>query len=173
MHNWSDIFSIVDGNLVWAIKPANRVKIGDVAGCLSDGYRRFEYSGCQYLAHRIVWEMINGPIPEGMEVDHINHVRADNRIENLRLISQSDNARNKSLPSTNTSGEIGIHWNKKLSKWHVQINADGKRKFVGVYESMEEAKQARDKVKAEHGYHANHGLPNSHCYQQLRDKQEA
>lgn len=173
MPNWNEIFSIVDGSLVWAIKPANRVKIGDIAGHLNNGYRRVEYAGEQYQAHRIVWEMVKGPIPEGLEVDHINHVRSDNRIENLRLIIQSDNMRNKSLPSTNKSGEIGIHWNKKLSKWHVQISADGKRKFVGVYESMEAAKEARDKAKAEHGYHANHGLPNSHSYQQLQQKQEA
>ena len=173
MHNWKEIFSLVDGNLVWSIKPANRVKVGDIAGCLKQGYRSLEYAGERYLAHRIVWEMFNGPISDGVGIDHINHDRSDNRIENLRLVSQADNTRNRSLPNTNTSGEIGIHWNKRLSKWHVQINVNGKRKFIGVYGEMESAKKARDEAKAAFGYHSNHGMPTANLVHQLRDNQGA
>ncbi len=158
MHNWHDLFEYKNGKLHWKIKPANRVKIGDEVGHLSAGYRRFEYKNQQYHVHRVIWEMHKGPIGSGLEVDHINHIKNDNRIENLRLISHAENTRNKSIAANNTSGISGVHWNKRLNKWHVQITANGVRKHVGLFNSMEDAITAREQAKSLFGYHKNHGI---------------
>lgn len=97
---WCDIFSYSDGTLKWKVRPARRMKIGDAAGYMKDdGYMRVRCRGGQYYVHRIIWEMHNGPIPKGMEVDHVNHVRTDNRIENLRLVSRLENCKNRKLNS--------------------------------------------------------------------------
>lgn len=158
MINWHDLFEYKNGKLYWKIKPANRVKIGDEVGHDSGGYRRFEYKQKNYQLHRVVWEMHNGFIDDELEVDHINHIKNDNRIENLRLISHCDNSRNKSIATNNTSGISGVHWNKRLNKWHVQITANGVRKHVGLFHDMSDAIRAREEAKSSFGYHKNHGL---------------
>lgn len=116
-----------------------------------------ERSGRQYQVHRIIWEMHNGEIPNGYFIDHINHNRIDNRIENLRLVTSGGNAKNRSRPNTNTSGVTGVHWNKRLNKWHVQINHEGKRKHIGLFDSIEKAAEARKDAISAFGYHKNHG----------------
>ncbi|EBX9481351.1 HNH endonuclease [Salmonella enterica subsp. enterica serovar Abony] len=158
MHNWNEIFYVRNGKLHWKIKPAARVKAGDVAGYLTcTGYMSVERSGRQYQVHRIIWEMHNGEIPNGYFIDHINHNRIDNRIENLRLVTSGGNAKNRSRPNTNTSGVTGVHWNKRLNKWHVQINHEGKRKHIGLFDSIEKAAEARKDAISAFGYHKNHG----------------
>ena len=70
-------------------------KFGNVIGTKKlNGYITVTLNGKQLLAHRIVWKAFNGEIPEGMEIDHINTIRDDNRLENLRLVSSSENKRN-------------------------------------------------------------------------------
>ncbi|QJT70573.1 UNVERIFIED_ASMBLY: HNH endonuclease [Shigella phage 2019SD1] len=91
-----------------------KAKHGSVAGCVDkNGYVRIRYNGVLLLAHRIIWEMHNGKIPEGMEIDHIWHNRWDNRIENLRLASRLENSKNVSLLKRNKSGRVGVCWRKK------------------------------------------------------------
>ena len=78
------IFRYENGILYWRIKPSNNVNAGDVAGKIGGGgYRWIGYSKVRYPAHRLVWIMHFGEIQKGYEIDHINHVRSDNRIENL------------------------------------------------------------------------------------------
>ncbi|WP_341266210.1 HNH endonuclease [Morganella morganii] len=159
MNKWSDVFSYVNGDLVWNIRASQRVKVGGIAGWEGgDGRISVEYKGVSYLAHRIIWELHYGEIPEGMVIDHINHNPKDNRIENLRLVSFAQNARNRKLPTNNTSGVIGVSWNKFRGKWRVQINANGKKKHVGLFDDLNDAILARKKANDEHGYHENHGL---------------
>ncbi|HHL9592730.1 TPA: AP2 domain-containing protein [Citrobacter braakii] len=143
MHNWNEIFYVCNGKLHWKIKPAARVKSGDAAGYLTrTGYLSVERNGRQYQVHRIIWEM---------------HNRIDNRIENLRIVTSGDNAKNRSRPNTNTSGVTGVHWNKRLNKWHVQINHEGKRRHIGLFDSIEQAAAARMDAISAFGYHKNHG----------------
>lgn len=87
-----------DGNLYWRISNRGHIKAGDLAGTTKrDGKHYFTVTISQkkYSVHRIVWIMINGDIPDGMEIDHINRDRYDNRIENLRLVTKSQNSLNK------------------------------------------------------------------------------
>lgn len=88
--DWNDVFEYRDGLLYWKIKTNRNMKIGRLAGSMAgNGYMQVHCFGKVRLMHRIIWEMHNGEIPEGMEIDHINHIRDDNRIENLRLVSRA------------------------------------------------------------------------------------
>lgn len=83
--------------LVWIVG-TKKSKPGSHVGTLSTGkYTRWRvnFKGKQLSVHRLVWELLNGPVPEGAEVDHINHDPSDNRIENLRLANRSENTVNK------------------------------------------------------------------------------
>lgn len=154
------IFNYKNGVLTWAINPSSKVFAGDVAGTIVDGYVKVMYKKRSYGAHRIVWEMHKGKIPYGFEVDHINHIRSDNRIENLRIVSRSENMLNKSIYSTNKSGVVGVSWNNKRGKWIAQIQKAGKKKSLYEGDSFDDACKARR--SAENGllFHENHGVLN-------------
>lgn len=156
--NWHHLLCYSNGKLYWKVSPTNRVKVGDEAGNPNKyGYTRFAYKGKYYLAHRVIWEMHYGAIPDGMEVDHIDHDRLNNVISNLRLVSSSDNSRNMSLRSTNKSGTPGVSWNAARNKWQARVWAYGKRIHLGLFETKEEAVAVREAANLKHNYHANHG----------------
>jgi len=126
------------------------------AGCInSNGYSYVAIKGIRYLTHRIIFLLMTGELPE--QVDHINHDRADNRWENLRAVSNQENARNSPIRSTNTSGTTGVTWEKRFKKWCAQITVDGKNKFLGYYCDKKEAIVARKIAENEYGFHVNHG----------------
>lgn len=106
-------------------------KVGDsVFGKLeTNGYRRMPINYSLYLIHRLIWKWHYGDEPEF--IDHINHDRTDNRIENLRKVSKNENARHQLLPSNNTSGFYGIRWHEyggRKGAWTVAITVNHKRK---------------------------------------------
>lgn len=144
------------GVLYWSERVGQRVFAGDVAGTKIDGYICIMYRKKYYRAHRIVWEMHMGKVPDGMEVDHINHIRDDNRIENLRIVTKECNMSNKSIYKNNSSGVTGVN-QRKCGKWVAQIQSGGKK--VGLYfgESFELAVKARLKAEIDMGFHINHG----------------
>lgn len=81
------------------------------------------------MAHRAIWEAVNGPIPDGMEIDHINMIRDDNRIENLRLVTLRENRlhRRYCAKKVGKSGVPGVHWFEPTKKWCSVISCQGKR----------------------------------------------
>ena len=133
-----------DGKLYWIAKSspnANRVKIGEEAFRYDEnGYKRLTVNKKLTSCHRIVWEMHNGAIPKGKFIDHINRVRDDNRIENLRLVTIAQNALNSKLKSTNTSGIKGVF--RKGNRWEARYR--GKYLYGGT--SFSEAYRARLKA---------------------------
>lgn len=114
-------------------------------------------NGRSHKVHRIIWEMHNGTIPEGMEVDHIDHNRLNNAIENLRLVTHRGNAVNQSLRSTNKSGLNGISWDKARNKWVARIYDHGKQIPLGRYSNIDDAIAARKEAELRYGYFENHG----------------
>lgn len=144
------------GEFTWKIDNVS-IKAGSIAGTKSDrGYTIIAVGGRRYRAHNLAWFFVHGVWPTKL-IDHINHVRTDNRIVNLREVDHSDNCKNKSLAINNSSGHTGIHWCKTRERWVVQI---GNRITVGRYKKIENAIAARDQANKDHGYHENHGKTN-------------
>lgn len=161
--NWSDYFTY-DGLNLWRKRDERRNNNynsrneGVLCGTSDKkGYLLVSFDGRRFKAHRIIWEMHNGPIPEGMEIDHINHVKYDNRIENLRLASRSDQSRNMPKSISNKSGVVGVCFNKARGKWFSQIKVDGKTERLYYGYSFEEAVKARLDAELRLGFHENHG----------------
>lgn len=121
-----------EGGLTWVREAANRrMKVGDTAGRPDNkGYWAVGLGKGRYRNHRIIWEMFNGQIPEGIQVDHIDGNRANNRIENLRLVTNMINCYNQKKKCTNTSGVNGVcltdNGSGKLY-WCASWNFEGKR----------------------------------------------
>ncbi len=142
--NWNEIFEYRDGELYWKIR-RHSIKIGTLAGYFCGGYRAVRFKGLQFYSHRIIYEMHFGKIPEGFEIDHIDTNPLNNKVENLRVATRSDNVRNIKTPSHNTSGVKGVYWNKDAKKWCAQIGVEGKRKFIGYFSNIEDAAIAYNK----------------------------
>ena len=124
----------------------------------TNGYKKGSVLGVFVSAHRVAWALHYGKWPDG-HIDHINGDRADNRIENLRDVLHHDNMRNMAATRLNTSGQVGVRWNKKDKRWHARIGGGGGKSFkhIGVYKTFDEAVAARKQAEIEMGYHPNHG----------------
>ncbi|MCU6682169.1 HNH endonuclease [Leclercia sp. H6W5] len=142
-----------------AANPWNAKHAGKVAGSLGkDGYIKIRIKDKVLLAHRIAWAMHHqSEIPDGMVIDHVNHIKSDNRILNLRVISSSSNSRNMRLSDLNTSGYHGVYFCKRRRKWAAQIKIDGLHKHLGYFSDIEDAVAKRRSAERSRGFHVNHG----------------
>ena len=122
------------------------------------GYFRGRLLKEPVAAHRIAWAMHYGHGPDG-EIDHINGNRADNRIDNLRVVTSAENKKNLAMNSRNTSGISGVGWHKATGKWRAYLRVAGKHKQLGLFLSKQDAAQAVALAKAENGFCERHGLP--------------
>lgn len=77
-----------------------------------------------------------------LSYDHINGNRSDNRISNLRLAQHRENGQNQALRKTNTSGKHGVSWSKPHNKWAAYIMKDGRKRHLGLFDSLEDAGDA-------------------------------
>lgn len=115
------------------VRSSNRIKEGEIAGSLdAKGYVCIRVSGKTYKAHRLAWLYVYGQMPTG-EIDHINHSKADNRIENLRDVSKAVNQQN---PKTIK----GVQ--KDRSRFRSQIRVNGKRINLGSFDTEQKARDA-------------------------------
>jgi len=105
-----------------------------------------------HLEHRVAIAIVSGEWPNG-EVDHINGIRHDNRLCNLRVVTKCENLRNKGKYRSNTSGRVGVHWHKQHRKWSAVIAG----RTIGVFKNIEDAIAARELAEKECNYHENHG----------------
>lgn len=118
-------------------------KAGCLVGCVEpSGYSQIMVDYKLYRAHRLAWLYVYGYMPEN-NIDHINRDRADNRICNLREVSQSCNTRNTSNPKDNRSGVKGVTFCKSRSNWESHICVFGKRRKLGYYVDFTDAVCAR------------------------------
>ena len=131
------------GIFTWKVSTSNRVKAGDVAGSQNGhGYLLIQLQSRKYLAHRLAWLHTHGVWPKD-QLDHVNRVRTDNRLDNLREVSHKQNQQNRSTNSDNTSGYPGVYWNKRVSKWQASIAHNQKNIHLGYFTNIEEAIAAR------------------------------
>ena len=107
-----ELFDLYASGILLYKKKAHRCsrrKIGDEAGYLDhEGYRKVFVDGGRYFAHRIIWFLTYGEDPGDMQVDHINMIKDDNHLSNLRLCNHAQNCLNVNLKPTNTSGIRGV-----------------------------------------------------------------
>ena len=108
------------------------------------------------FSHRAAWALHYGQWPAGM-IDHINGVRTDNRIANLRVVGPSGNAKNAARRKDNPSGRTGVYWHDGRKKWVAIIRGAGRTKGLGNYKNFADASAARDRAEREYGFHPNHG----------------
>lgn len=140
---WTEVFDYSNGKLFWKIKPSKKVCIGDLVGSPHPkGHLLVGFNRKKYYVHRIVYEMNFGPIPEGLQVDHINRITNDNRIENLRLATPSQNKWNTARQRNNISGFKSVFFAKHARKWRARIKVFGKVKHIGYFFTAEEAHAA-------------------------------
>ena len=119
---------------------SNRIKIGDVAGSLSDeGYLRFRVGNKIYSAHRLAWLYVYGVWPM-KDIDHVNGARNDNRIANLREATRAENVQNAKKRSGARCRLKGVHMRKH--RFCAQIKVNKKSVFLGIYDTEEEAHAA-------------------------------
>lgn len=116
----------------------------------TDGYYSINIDGKNFLIHRLLYAKYhNIKIPDNLVIDHINRIKTDNRIENLRLVSNTQNQQNRTKRIDNTSGHKNIFWDKYNKKWKVQIVVDCKKIHYGRFINIEDAIQKRDEAIVE------------------------
>lgn len=136
-------------NTQFAGKPALTAKT-------AQGYKNGSIFGKRYLAHRVIWAMMNGAWPKD-QIDHIDGDRANNRLENLRGVSHQENSRNAKLRIDNTSNHTGVSWEKSRRKWEAYIQVNMRKISLGRFDEFDDAVEARKKAEIKYNFHENHG----------------
>jgi hypothetical protein len=142
------------GAFTWRARSRNGVQVGAVAGCgHGEGYWFIGIDGRRYFAHRLAWLYVHGAWPTA-DIDHINGVRNDNRIVNLRDVTRSVNLQNqRRAPNHNkSSGLLGASFNARKLKWKSTIGVGGKPRHLGFFATAQEAHAAY--VAAKRDVHA-------------------
>jgi hypothetical protein len=141
------LFDYKDGVLFWKIRPLSDFKTLGRCVQWNERYGRKQVGSCagkyvnvsinkiRYQAHRIIFLMHHGYLPT--IVDHINRKTQDNRIENLRAATFSENLRNAKAPKSNTSGYKNVVWHKQRCKWNVRLTINHKNTSFGLYDDIE------------------------------------
>jgi hypothetical protein len=158
------------GGLTWKTRPASlftSVRAANAWNARYSGRPAFATNGPTgyktghifqktYLAHRVVWALVTNSWPAN-EIDHINGVRSDNRLENLRDVPVSEQQRNVRQRRDNTTGAKGVDFKPQINRWRARINHSGRRITLGLFSSLAEAVAVRKAAEREYGYHRNHG----------------
>jgi hypothetical protein len=124
------------------ISLAYNAAVGDPVGHISgDGYLHASIDGKKYKLHRLAWLYMMGEWPPE-QLDHKNMWRTDNRWDNLREATNAENNRNRGAQSNNRSGLKGASWVAKAGRWQARIVVNGQRKYLGLFDTAEEAHAA-------------------------------
>lgn len=155
----------VSGSLTWRQRPAITAHDRAWSTRYADkpaftakddgGYLSGRIDGKTYRAHCVVWKMETGEEPR--KVDHKNGRRDDIRWRNLRAVDDAGNARNIGTRTDNTSGVMGVTFDRDRLKWRAQINVGGKCRYLGLFDTIEAAAKVRRAAEEEHGFFPGHG----------------
>lgn len=128
-----------DGLFRWRESVGSRARAGDVAGSTdATGYVQIVLDGVKYFAHRLVWLHQFGDWPSD-QIDHVNGLRSDNRLCNLRNATRSQNLANQGPRKDNSSGFKGVSFSARKAKWRAYIRQGGKQCHLGYFHSSDEA----------------------------------
>ena len=149
-------YSPARGVFTWRVSRRG-IMAGTIAGTITHGgYVQIHIDGKTYLAHRLAFLYQDEKFPEN-EVDHINHIRDDNRLCNIRLSTHHENHKNLSLAKNNKSGVMGVFFDKSRNKWLSRIKLNQKTIHLGRFDKKEDAIKSRKIAESMHGFHRNHG----------------
>jgi hypothetical protein len=160
------------GDFIWKKKIAKKTVVGKRAGSITpgpNGYLPIRVFGKIFYQHRLAWFYVHGKWPDG-EIDHINHDKTDNRLINLRDVSRQENCLNAPLRPNNTSGHCGVLFDKAKGKWLARIDFNRSSRYLGCYDTKEEAVIARKAAEKMLGFHEGHGQDSSNNGDMLRSK---
>lgn len=138
MTHWNTIYNYEEKRGLLTHKNGRQVGTKDAYGYLVLGHK-----GKSYKVHRIIWEMLNGAIPAGMVIDHINQNPSDNRICNLRLATKSLNAFNCKVRADNKHKMTGVSWKKDKKRYKAYITINQKQIHLGYFREVSQAIKAR------------------------------
>ncbi len=137
------------GIFTWRIDRRAKARPGSLAGTITpSGYRNIWTDGYNYRAHRLAWLYVYGKWPAG-QIDHINRVRSDNRIANLRIVTHAQNMENRKVQRNNTSGYTGVYPDRDGRRFSARISSNGKWLYLGHFKTAELAYAAYCKAAAE------------------------
>lgn len=137
-------YSTDTGIFTWRIRRGGVARVGQIAGSDNgEGYLRIRIDGTKQLSHRLAWLYVHGVWPE-YDIDHINGVRSDNKISNLRCATRSENAQNQSSEhrKKNGIGLIGVSLHKATKKFQASIKIKGKQYHLGLFKTPNDAHEA-------------------------------
>lgn len=136
----------------------NRKYAGQPAGAKNSyGYLVVGIARRQIGAHRIAWILSTGEIPDGFQIDHVNGIRDDNRLVNLRAVTVAENNRNMRLQRRNSSGIHGVAYCTRYHCFVSRITVNKKLVHLGHFPSLLDAAAARKSAELAHSFHPNHG----------------
>lgn len=151
-NEFNKVFWYREGRLIWGVGSRFGFEAGTVN---SSGYKVCKHKGKMYFVHRIIYEMHTGESPKF--IDHIDGNRLNNRIENLREATPSQNQCNHKRSKKNTSGKKNVFFVPKLNKFRVRVQIDGTRKDFGYFDDIESAEAvaiaARNQMHKEFACH--------------------
>lgn len=122
----------------------------------SHGYRTGSIDGVRYLAHRVAWTVFYGEWPPA-EIDHEDHDKSNNRMVNLKASGYVGNNRNKLKDARNSSGVVGVYFDKRYGYWEAKIKYNYKSIHLGCFADFDSAVTARKEAEKRYGFHPNHG----------------
>ena len=144
------------GLLKRIVSTSRKTKAGDVAGHTNQkGYLKVIVDKVQYQGHRLICMYVHCVWPD--QIDHINGNKSDNRIVNLRSVTNQENHKNQKRCKLNTSGVTGVYWHRANNKWNANIVINGVRNHIGYFKYKWDAICARKSAERRHGFHINHG----------------
>lgn len=141
------------GKLIWRYNPSKTMQVngrmaGKYAGSIDKkGYVRVHLNGKQYPAHRIIWKLAYGEIPTDLMIDHIDGDPKNNRLDNLRLCTNSQNQFNRGNTSKKDRPK-GVY--KARGKFKAEITINKQRIYLGSFPTVEQAEQRYNEFAADH-----------------------
>ncbi|MFV8757422.1 HNH endonuclease signature motif containing protein [Yersinia enterocolitica] len=131
------------GVFTWLVYRSFRAVAGSVAGRtnMTTGYIEIQIAGRRYKGHRLAWLYMTGEQASG-HIDHVNEVKVDNRIGNLRVATRAENKRNVGITKANKSGAKGVY--KQGNRWIALAQMDGKKYRLGSFMCVDDAAKAYD-----------------------------
>ena len=138
------------------VRNSTGVDVSEASKSNKSRYAKVDICGDTYLLHRVIWLYEYGEFPHG-QIDHINGNKKDNSISNLRVVNTHENSLNQATPKNNSTGFVGIYFDKIKRRYRARISDNGKRVSLGSFVRLSDAVRARLDAESVYGYHENHG----------------